>query len=79
MDRTLAQLEDEALHLPEEARAKLMARLLSSFQEHQGSAEEEIARAWVEEAERRDQEMSAAGDEGIPAEEVLRKVRSSIR
>ncbi|HVT58009.1 MAG TPA: addiction module protein [Thermoanaerobaculia bacterium] len=75
MPRTLDQIEDEVLSLPEDSRARLMERLLLSFQEQPNSDKEDIARAWVEEAERRDHEMTIRGDEGTPAEEVLRKLR----
>jgi hypothetical protein len=47
MSRTLEQIEDEVLRLPEESRVRLMERLLSSFQEQAGSEEEGIARAEV--------------------------------
>jgi putative addiction module component (TIGR02574 family) len=79
MSRTLEQIEDEVLRLPEESRVRLMERLLSSFQEPAGSEEEGIARAWVEEAERRDDEMSSGREEGLPAQEVISKLRSSRR
>jgi putative addiction module component (TIGR02574 family) len=78
VSRTLDQIEAEVLRLPEDARAKLMERLLLSFTEEKDS-DEEVARAWVEEAERRDQEMSSGKEPGIPAEEVFRKLRSSLR
>lgn len=38
--------------------------------------EQEIAQAWIREAERRTQDMDEKGDEGIPAEEVFRRLRS---
>jgi Putative addiction module component len=79
MSRTLEQIEDEVLRLPEESRVRLMERLLSSFQEQAGSEEEGIARAWVDEAERRDDEMSSGREEGLPAQEVISKLRSSRR
>jgi hypothetical protein len=79
MSRTLEQIEDEVLRLPEASRARLMERLLSSFQEQPGNAGEEIVRAWVEEAERRDDEMSSGKEEGLPAREVISKLRSSRR
>jgi hypothetical protein len=79
MDRTLEQIEDEVLHLPEESRARLMERLLRSFEGQGGPQEDDIARAWVEEAERRDHEMSSGSEEGRPAEEVFSKLRSSLR
>jgi hypothetical protein len=75
MSRTLDQIEDEVLRLPEKSRAKLMEVLLSSFQDQVGSGEEVIARAWVEEAERRDDEMSSGG-KGLAAQGVFSKLRS---
>lgn len=41
--------------------------------------EQEIALIWAREAERRSQEMDQSGDEGIPAEEVFRRLRSHTR
>jgi putative addiction module component (TIGR02574 family) len=79
MSRTLEQIADEVLRLPEESRAKLMERLLSSFQEQAGSDDEDTARAWVEEAERRDDEMSSGREAGLTAQEVFSKLRSSRR
>jgi Putative addiction module component len=79
MARTLEQIENEVLSLPEESRARLMERLLFSLQGQGAPDEEDIARAWVEEAERRDHEMSSGSEEGLPAEKVLSKLRSSLR
>jgi len=76
MSRTLEQIEDEVLRLPEKSRAKLMELLLSSFQDQAGSDEEAIGRAWVEEAERRDDEMSGGSEKGLAAQEVFSKLRS---
>jgi hypothetical protein len=75
--RTMEQIEAEILQLPEASRARLMERLLSSFQEEAGSDEEGIASAWLDEAERRDDEMSSGNVEGLAAKEVLRKLRST--
>jgi hypothetical protein len=74
MSRTLDQLAEEVMDLPDDARAQLMERLLLSFTDAQES-DDEIAQAWVEEAERRSQEMNRSGDPGIPAEEVFRQLR----
>lgn len=79
MPRTLEQIEDEVLSLPEESRARLMERLLLSLQGQGTPDDEDIARAWVEEAERRDDEMSSGSEEGLPAEKVFSKLRSSLR
>jgi putative addiction module component (TIGR02574 family) len=76
MSRTLEQIEDEVLRLPEESRARLMERLLASFQEPAGSDGQDVARAWAEEAQRRDDEMSSGREKGLAAEEVFSKLRS---
>jgi hypothetical protein len=79
MARTLEQIEDEVLSLSEESRARLMERLLLSLQSQATPDDEDIARAWVEEAERRDHEMSSGEEAGLPAEKVFSKLRSSLR
>jgi hypothetical protein len=79
MARTLEQIEDELLSLSEESRVRLIERLLFSLQRQATPDEEDIARAWVEEAERRDHEMSGGSEEGLPAEKVFSKLRSSLR
>lgn len=72
---TLDELEAAALKLKPEARARLAEQLLDSLE---NLSEEENARLWAEEAERR----SAAWDEnaqaGRPAEAVLRDARSRL-
>jgi putative addiction module component (TIGR02574 family) len=77
MGWTLHEIETEVLRLPEEDRARLVERLLLSFEET--AQEEEIARVWAEEAARRDQAMESGEEPGIPADEVFRRLRSSLR
>lgn len=51
-------------------------------EEHPGNdseREREIALTWAREAERRNREMDETGDEGIPAEEVFRRLRLRTR
>jgi hypothetical protein len=66
-------MEDAFLRLPDESRAKLLARLLERFEESL-TLEPRTAEAWAEEAARRDEEMDE-GDAGVPAEEVFRDLR----
>jgi hypothetical protein len=47
--------------------------------EHGLILDDEIARAWTEEAERRDKAMESGEELGIPSEEVFRRLRSSRR
>lgn len=75
---TLDQLKAEALNLPEESRISLFESLLRSFAEASG-LDDEIARAWIEEAARRDQEMGEGPEAEIPAEEVFARLRSRPR
>jgi len=74
------QLEQEALKLPLEERAKLAGRLISSLDAEDDSIlEEEWRAAWAEEAERRDAELTADPSRGIPAEEVFRRIRARLK
>lgn len=75
MGFSLDEIEAAALSLPEASRAELMERLMLSFQKS-SDWNDQIARTWTEEAVLRDQEMTETGDEGIPAEEVFRQLRS---
>jgi hypothetical protein len=79
MIRTVASLEAEVLSLPEAPRLELLQRLLRSFYAERSADEARIARAWAEEATRRDQEMETGQDSGIAAEELFEQLRSSDR
>ena len=75
MDFTLEQLEAEALKLSADGRACLARRLLLSIEP---AAESEIDRLWIEEAQRRHDELLAGAD-AIPADEVFAKARALLR
>ena len=75
MELTLEQVEAEALKLSVEARARLAQRLLRSIEP---TAEAEIDRLWIEEAERRHREL-LAGEPAIPADEVFAKARVLLK
>ena len=72
----LEELEAEILRLPEESRAKLLARLLGTFEESLG-LDQETMEAWQAEAARRDEEMAKEADSGIPADKVIAELRRS--
>ena len=57
-------------------RSELLDRLLLKY-EHGLILDDEIARDWTEEAERRDRAMEDGEEPGVPAEEVFRRLRSS--
>ena len=70
------RLESEALKLSRKARARLAERLISSLDDH---ADPDSERLWLAEAERRLDELLSGKVAGIPADEVFRKARSSLR
>ena len=69
-------VEEAALSLPPDERAKLAQRLLLSLDE---LSEAEVADAWLAEADRRARELDSGEVEPIPAEEVRRKARAILR
>lgn len=72
----LAEIESAALRLDARSRARLAERLLGSLDD---LSEAEIEELWLDEAERREQEWDAGEVEGIPAEQVLRELRSNSK
>ena len=78
MSLTVDEIEAAARELAEDARAELLERLMRSF-EQDLDIDEDVAQAWADEAERRDEEMTRTGDPGVPAEEVFARVRSLLR
>ena len=69
-------VEQEALLLPQEARAKLAQKLLLSLDT---LSDEESKQAWLVEADRRARELDNGNVQPISAEEVRRKARSLLR
>jgi len=70
----LSELESEALRLDPRSRARLAERLLGSLDD---LADAELEELWLDEAERRERAWDAGEVEGIPADQVLRELRSS--
>jgi len=75
MAHSLPEIENNALRLPPEDRARLAVRLLTSLEETTESAEE-IEKLWIAEAERRFQELRSGAVQGIPAREVFAELRA---
>ena len=69
------EIEAAALKLNAGARARLAEKLLQSLET---LSKEENEALWIEEAQRRDQELDAEGTLGRPAEEVFRDARSRL-
>ena len=72
----LKDLEQEALRLPAEERASLAHKLILSLDE---PSAEELAAAWLAEADRRARELDRGEVQPIPADEVRRKARALLR
>lgn len=74
MPRTLQELEAEALDLPVESRGALAVRLLDSLE----PSEAEIRQRWIEEAERRAEEMTSGQVQGEPVGDVIARIRARL-
>jgi putative addiction module component (TIGR02574 family) len=70
------EIESEALQLPPKERARLAQRLLASLDTESDRDAEQI---WLQEAERRLDELESGKVIGIPAEQVFRRARSTLR
>jgi putative addiction module component (TIGR02574 family) len=77
MAQSLADIEDDALKLSEEDRARLAVRLLASLEEEVESPEE-IEKLWLAEAERRFQELRDGVVQGVPARDVFVQLRAKL-
>ena len=74
MPTPVHDLEAEVLSLPPEDRARLLERLIASF-EPQSPAQ----RAWLQVAQRRQAEVKAGVVAMVPGDEALARVRARIR
>lgn len=70
------ELEAEALKLAPQDRARLAEKLLQSLE---SLSDEENARLWAEEAQRRDQAWEADPATGRPAADVFRDARARLK
>ncbi|MDO8908415.1 MAG: addiction module protein [Pseudohongiella sp.] len=72
----LEKIEDEALHLPKDERAKLVQRLVLSLE---SPSDEELRADWLIEARRRADELDSGLVQAISGDEVMRKARALIK
>jgi hypothetical protein len=77
MARSLANVENDALHLPGEERARLAVRLLASLEE-EAESPEEMDKLWITEAEQRFEELRAGVVRGVPARDVFAPLRAKL-
>ena len=78
MTTTAAQLATQAEELDEQELAQLLSSLLETYEERFAMAPD-VAQAWSDEAARRAEEMRSGEDPGVPAEEVLARLRARLR
>lgn len=72
----LEKLQKEALKLDPQARASLASTLLESLE---NLSEDEAARLWAEEAQRREADLEAHSEAEHSAEEVFREARAKLK
>lgn len=72
---TVADLEAKILELAPKERARLAQRILESLET---LSESEIEALWLQEADRRDQELDADPSRAIPGDDVLREARALL-
>jgi len=75
-DSTGKKLEAEALDLPPKERARLAERLISSLDRESDPDADSL---WIEEAERRLDELESGSVSAVSAERVIDKARSALR
>lgn len=73
MNTHLEVLEAQALQLPPADKSHLLERLIASL-----DADEEVAKAWEAEADRREAELEAGLVVELPGEEVMRGLRARL-
>lgn len=71
--RTIESIEQAVLRLQPGARAKLAHSLVESLG---ALSREQLEILWLDEAERRDEEMESGTVQGIPGEEVFARIRA---
>ena len=75
MAQSMGELEQDALQLPAEDRARLAVSLLCSLEET-GEDPVEVEKLWIAEAKRRARQIEDGSVAGIPAADVLARLKS---
>ena len=73
MSTPVQDLEAEVLSLPDQDRARILERLIASFEPRSPSE-----RAWISEAPRRRQDVTDGKAAMVPGDEALAHVRARI-
>jgi len=75
MTRSVSEIRKEIQALGAEDKEALLRDLILDLEE---SLDEDIERAWIEEAHRRLKQLDDGSIEPIPAEEVFKRVRAQL-
>lgn len=78
MNLTIDQLESAAKKLPIPLRERLIERLLAGLQGEPSNADTEISKAWLDEAERRVDELRSGRVEALPGQHLFKNVRKRM-
>ncbi len=73
MSTSVPDLEAEVMSLPPEERARLLERLIASFEPQSASQ-----RAWLQLAQRRRTEVASGKVAMVPGDEALARVRARL-
>lgn len=76
MAKTIEDIENEIRSLSADDRMHLLRDLIADLD---GSMDEDVEKAWLEEAERRYKELKGGEAELIPAEEVFAQARARLK
>ena len=76
MSTNFEEIKRSALALDEKRRAELAQQLSNSLDEH---VDEDIDQAWLEELQRRKDEITSGNVTPVPGEEVLKNARKLVR
>ena len=76
MAKTIEDIENEIRSLNADDRMHLLRDLIADLD---GSMDEDVEKAWLEEAERRYKELKEGKAELIPAEEVFSKAKARLK
>lgn len=73
MTMSLEILEAEALKLPQSDRSHLLERLIASL-----DADQEVEKAWILEADRREAELDSGAVEAVSGEQMMERLRARL-
>ena len=73
---TIEELEEELLKLSGPEKKQLLMRLIADLDDDR---DEDVERAWLEEAQRRYKEMKDGVVQGIPGKDAIARARERLR